>query len=453
MAQNAAVDRNAGAGGFDWAFHQYDTVGGNDDLEINQQLAGVPIQIVVNRDRWQETEADSGSPFNDIIKGDDIVPSAVGGAGMSGCDALDAAGVARIEGLSNLVQTFPVASATVAAASAAGTCPLSGNVWGEGNILLGGGGGDTIEGRGGDDIIDGDQALHVRIAVLDAPGGAEIGSTDLMEGKALTGTFGAGTAGMTLQQAVFAGLVDPGRLEMRRKIEPEPATTGTIDTAVFAGPQSNYTITRNADGSVTVSDGGGAGPDGTDTLTGIENLRFGGITGTDVSTAAAAPPAPSGGGGSTGPATPPAAAAATAPTAPAASLATPLGQATAPRLTPAPLAASSLRITSSTSAPIAVAATVPAGANTVAITVLRLNSVAKRTVKKRRAPSSVHIATVFRKAPTAKRYVFRLTEKPFRHLKPGRYLIEVRVGASRTALGPATSRQVTITRTRSKIAR
>ena len=55
MSQNAAVDRNAGAGGFDWAFHQYDTVGADDDMEINNNLVGVPIQVVVNRDRWQET--------------------------------------------------------------------------------------------------------------------------------------------------------------------------------------------------------------------------------------------------------------------------------------------------------------------------------------------------------------------------------------------------------------
>ena len=61
MAQNAAIDRNAGAAGFDWAFHQYDTVGADDDMKINQQLVGLPIQLVVNRDRWQETEADSGS--------------------------------------------------------------------------------------------------------------------------------------------------------------------------------------------------------------------------------------------------------------------------------------------------------------------------------------------------------------------------------------------------------
>ena len=33
---------------------------------------------MVNRDRWQETEAVSGSAFNDVIRGDDAIPSAVG---------------------------------------------------------------------------------------------------------------------------------------------------------------------------------------------------------------------------------------------------------------------------------------------------------------------------------------------------------------------------------------
>ena len=42
MAQNAAIDRNAGAGGFDWAFHQYDTVGADDDMMINNYLADAP---------------------------------------------------------------------------------------------------------------------------------------------------------------------------------------------------------------------------------------------------------------------------------------------------------------------------------------------------------------------------------------------------------------------------
>ena len=35
---------------------------------INNNLIGVPNQVVVNRDRWQETEADSGYNFNDTIK-------------------------------------------------------------------------------------------------------------------------------------------------------------------------------------------------------------------------------------------------------------------------------------------------------------------------------------------------------------------------------------------------
>ncbi|MCU1377124.1 MAG: heme peroxidase, partial [Acidimicrobiales bacterium] len=69
MSQNSAVDRNAGSGGFDWAIHQYNTVAADDDMMINNNLGGLPIQLIVNRDRWQETEADSGGKFNDTIKG------------------------------------------------------------------------------------------------------------------------------------------------------------------------------------------------------------------------------------------------------------------------------------------------------------------------------------------------------------------------------------------------
>ena len=112
MAQNAAIDRNAGAGGFDWAFHQYNTVPADDDMEINNQLAGLPLPVIVNRDRWQETEADSGSTFNDLIKGDDATPATVGGAGFTGCDALDTAGLGRISGLAAIVPSLATAGAT-----------------------------------------------------------------------------------------------------------------------------------------------------------------------------------------------------------------------------------------------------------------------------------------------------------------------------------------------------
>jgi hypothetical protein len=89
----------------------------------------------------------------------------------------------------------------------------------------------------------------------------------------------------------------------------------------------------------------------------------------------------------------------------------------------------------------------------VAITLFRLNSPIKRASHARRASSTVQIATVYRRTTRAKRYVFRLTEKPFRHLKAGRYLVSVRVGPSRTVLGPATNRQITVRRSRTKIAR
>jgi Ca2+-binding RTX toxin-like protein len=286
MAQNAAIDRNAGAGGFDWAIHQYNTIPADDDMAINNNLIGLPLPVVVNRDRWQETEADSGGAFDDVIKGDSAVPSAVGGAGFTGCDALDQAGLDRIKGLGpvggvgdgtktdGVVRTLPVTSASVAAISATGYCPLVGNVWGEGNILLGGTGNDTIEGRGGNDIIDGDRYLQVRISVrTDAANPAsEIGTTDLMEHQYLRDATGALT-GPTLQEAVFSGQVDPGNLvAVREIITPTAAqTAGNIDTAVFSGASTAYTITTVGDTTTVDSNGG---TDGIDLVRNVERLHF-----------------------------------------------------------------------------------------------------------------------------------------------------------------------------------
>ena len=48
-----------------------------------------------------------------------------------------------------------------------------------------------------------------------------------MENKATSGNFGPGTTGMTLQQAVFAGLVDPGNLvAVREIVEPHRFADG-----------------------------------------------------------------------------------------------------------------------------------------------------------------------------------------------------------------------------------
>ncbi|GAA2738938.1 hypothetical protein GCM10009867_32800 [Pedococcus aerophilus] len=290
MSQNSFVDRNAGAAGFDWAIHQYNTVAADDDMAINNNLGPLPIQVVVNRDRWQEVEADSGSSRDDVIRGTDDVPAVLGGAGFAGCNVLDQAGVNRISGLAAIVpQPLTGDLAPVVAASAAGTCPLSGPIWGDGNILLGGGGSDTITGRGANDIIDGDRSLQVRISVRTNPDGtgAEIGSATLMEG-----TYQAGNP-KTLQQAIFDGTLDPGQLVAVREIVGAPAGDTGVDTAVFLAPRSSFTIVRNANGSFTVTQTGAVNratqkvSDGVDTLRGIERVQF-----TDQVLLLTPPPAP-----------------------------------------------------------------------------------------------------------------------------------------------------------------
>jgi Ca2+-binding RTX toxin-like protein len=283
MSSDAGIDIFSGAAGFDWATHQYDTVGADDDMRIS---IGQQLPVGVTSDRWQETEAVSGSARNDVIRGDDVVPSTVGPVGFTGCDALDQAGIDRIAGLSTLVTQamLTTPAATIAANSATGFCPLVGNAWGQGNILLGGAGSDTIEGRGGNDIIDGDRSLRVRISVRTNPAdpATQTGTTDLMEHAATSGSFGPGTAGMTLQEAVFAGLVDAGNLvSVREIVSPASGTDlGSIDVAVYSGAQSRYSVSTapagaaiGAPGAVTtVTDN--LGPDGTDTLTNVELLRF-----------------------------------------------------------------------------------------------------------------------------------------------------------------------------------
>ena len=130
------------------------------------------------------------------------------------------------------------------------------------------------------------RSLQVRIGVKDALG-AEIGSTDILEHKALTGTFGplVTNPNMTLQAAVFAGLVDPANMFIgRRLVTPvvpaadcaAGAAALNCDTAVFSGPRAQYTIVLNVDGSITVTDNGGVGRqlDGIDTLWNIEQASF-----------------------------------------------------------------------------------------------------------------------------------------------------------------------------------
>jgi Ca2+-binding RTX toxin-like protein len=273
------VEKVAGASGYDWEIGLQDPQ--PMDADLNLPIAPLDILQVGVRDRYNEVEALSGGPLNDVLRGDDLTPKTVGGGGFIGCDVLDQAGVDRIKGLNELIPSLPTPLDEVINASASKECPVlaGSHVWGEGNILLGGGGDDVIEGRGGNDIIDGDRYVSVRLSVRADPNdpSTEVGSAASMNAQYKRDAAGALT-GPTLQQSVFAGTVDPGNIIVVRELL--TSAEGT-DTAVFSDFEFNYTITTTGgDGTIgspgavtTVQHNGGQ--DGSDTLSNIELLVFG----------------------------------------------------------------------------------------------------------------------------------------------------------------------------------
>jgi Ca2+-binding RTX toxin-like protein len=279
LVAGPGIERNAGAAGYDWVTHQGDPVAA--DADLNLVLAAVGLPAGVLRDRYQEVEALSGWDKSDILRGDSVVPATVGGAGgFTGFDWLTQASLANISGLNDLLP--PAAQATIA----------GGGTWGQGNIILGGGGSDLLEGRGADDILDGDKYVNVRLSVRTnaADPATQIGTTELMEN-----TFQAGNP-KTLQQAVFAGEINPANIVAVREVLTSAAGPTNVDTALFSGPRAAYTFTLPANVTVpfTVTDNGNAGRaavDGVDTLTNIECLQFSDIR---VAVSAACNKAPTG---------------------------------------------------------------------------------------------------------------------------------------------------------------
>ncbi|MFJ4268389.1 peroxidase family protein [Paenarthrobacter nicotinovorans] len=272
------IEKVAGASGFDWETGTYDPQ--PQDADLNLPIAPLDILQVGVRDRYNEVEALSGGPYADTLRGDDLIPRQVGGGGFIGCDVLDQAGINRIRGLDQLITSLPTPTADVINASASKDCPaLTGDrVWGEGNILLGGGGNDIIEGRGGNDIIDGDRFLSVRLSIRTDPTdpATERGSATSMTAQYQRTADGTLT-GPALQQAVFAGIIDPTNIVIVREILTSPDGT---DTAVFSDVETNYTITTTggdgtlgSPGSITTVQHHGS-RDGTDTLRNIERLSF-----------------------------------------------------------------------------------------------------------------------------------------------------------------------------------
>lgn len=276
MVQGVSVMRNEGMTGFDWASHQASPVSADADMSVS---IFVNDQANVLRNRFDQTEALSGSDHNDILRGDDrgttdVVDPEVDMAGHE----LTQAGVDRIDGLREALGLAP-----------RGDAPDDEVVFDSGNILFGGGGSDFIEGRGGDDIIDGDLRLHVRISITEQGGENEIATvTSLRNIVTIDGVT------KPLSAHLIDGRVSPGQMHIVREIV-DDGENGDVDTAAFYDDFANYQITAAPGGGllithITPTDGvidpftGRARlSDGMDTVRNVEFLQFADQT-IDVST-------------------------------------------------------------------------------------------------------------------------------------------------------------------------
>ncbi len=234
MVAGPGIERNEGMLGFDWVTHRGDPQPADDDFFFTGLR---PPALDAIRDRFDLVEGLSGWRFADVLRGDNR------DATLMVSHELDAAGIARIEGLGALLR---------------GVTSFTG-----GNVILGGAGSDLIEGRGGNDLIDGDAWLDVK---LQAPNTATADPADTVLVDSM----------LALRGEVLAGRLNPGDISIVRRIVTTDAAPADVDTAAFTGLRAEYTLSVNLDGTVTVDHNGGV--DGVDTLRNVELLAFADVT-------------------------------------------------------------------------------------------------------------------------------------------------------------------------------
>ena len=113
MVAGPGIEKNAGAAGYDWSIGLGDPQPQRADLAL--PFLGLDTLTIDTRDRFNEVEALSGWDKDDVLRGDSVVPSTLGGGGSIGCDALDQTGLDRIAGLDDLVPPLTVPSGPIAA--------------------------------------------------------------------------------------------------------------------------------------------------------------------------------------------------------------------------------------------------------------------------------------------------------------------------------------------------
>ena len=244
VANVLPTHRLEGMLGFDWASYQNEIRAVDADMLITGATAvNAPLNEL--RDRYDLTEGLSGTKFADLLRGDDRLEAELRDDGLTGVNnghVLTSAGIGRISG--------------VAALLPAGATEFAG-----GNIILGGGGSDRIAGRGGDDILDGDRSLRVQL-----------------EGTLNNGTVKRANSLHELRPDVFANpqQLNPGNIRIVREIVTTDVSSADVDIAEFQGARGEYTISVNANGSITVAHTAPVGNvnDGVDTLWNIEQIQF-----------------------------------------------------------------------------------------------------------------------------------------------------------------------------------
>jgi Ca2+-binding RTX toxin-like protein len=252
---SAGRGKMVGMSGFDWATYKDNPNFVNADLSIPIVFDEAPtLPQNASLDEYESVEGLSGTRFNDILTGTNVLaaerlPASQGGTEGYQGSALDAEGIALIAGLQEIL------GAGVTAYSA-------------GDIILGGDGSDRMTGQAGDDIIDGDKWLDVQIGVF-APGDTEHVGPPIALHNSMT----------TLAASMFNGTINPGQLAIVRTIrnsndQVDSDGIADIDTAVFSGARAEYDITFNPDGTVLVAHTGGLATDGTDTVRNVERLEF-----------------------------------------------------------------------------------------------------------------------------------------------------------------------------------
>lgn len=297
MVQGESVMRNEGMWGYDWAIYKGNSE--NADADLTKPIFTTDQQDIL-RNRFDAVEGLSGYKQNDVLRGDNRAtafpstpdPEAEPGANLAGAENtmvkhhLSQAGIDRIAGLRELLGNLVQTSTTVGEAAREAEIAFD-----DGNILLGGGGSDLIEGRGGDDVIDGDAWLNVRIRISPTPDGPIYTADSLagpvyLQSQLVNGEIPANTApafgGKALSDLLLERTITPGQMKIVREIV-DGGKSGDVDVAVYSDVRENYSFEVNTDGSVTVThvsvdpDGtlGLVTSDGTDRLSNIEALRFG----------------------------------------------------------------------------------------------------------------------------------------------------------------------------------